>query len=84
VTYDEILAEAGRRRFRPILLTTLTTMGGLLPTAYSIGGSDPILIPMTLALGWGLGFGTLGSLFYIPVLFSVSESLSQAFKKRKG
>jgi multidrug efflux pump subunit AcrB len=69
--YDTILLEAGKRRFRPIVLTTLTTMGGLLPTAYGVGGTDPVLIPMTLALGWGLGFGTLGSLIYIPVLFSV-------------
>ncbi|TGK01034.1 efflux RND transporter permease subunit [Leptospira semungkisensis] len=68
---DEILLEASRRRFRPILLTTLTTVAGLLPTAYSIGGSDPVLIPMTLALGWGLGFGTLGSLLYVPVTLSV-------------
>ncbi|TGL35421.1 efflux RND transporter permease subunit [Leptospira koniambonensis] len=72
---DEILLEASRRRFRPILLTTLTTVAGLLPTAYSVGGSDPVLIPMTLALGWGLGFGTLGSLLYVPVTLSVFSNL---------
>ncbi|MGJ4746855.1 efflux RND transporter permease subunit [Leptospira sp. SA-E8] len=72
---DEILVEASRRRFRPILLTTLTTVAGLLPTAYSVGGSDPVLIPMTLALGWGLGFGTLGSLLYVPVTLSVFSNL---------
>ncbi|MCB1179903.1 MAG: efflux RND transporter permease subunit, partial [Leptospiraceae bacterium] len=79
--YDSILVEASKRRFRPILLTTLTTMGGLLPTAYSVGGSDPVLIPMTLALGWGLGFGTFGSLIYIPVLFSISNSFHLWFSK---
>ncbi|MFB5652045.1 efflux RND transporter permease subunit [Leptospira wolffii] len=72
---DEVLMEASRRRFRPILLTTLTTVAGLLPTAYSVGGSDPVLIPMTLALGWGLGFGTLGSLLYVPVTLSVFQDL---------
>ncbi|TGM96091.1 efflux RND transporter permease subunit [Leptospira dzoumogneensis] len=74
---DEILLEASRRRFRPILLTTLTTVAGLLPTAYSVGGSDPVLIPMTLALGWGLGFGTLGSLLYVPVTLSVFSHLRE-------
>jgi multidrug efflux pump subunit AcrB len=74
-SYDNILSEAIRRRFRPILLTTLTTMGGLLPTAYSVGGSDPLLIPMTLALGWVLGFGTFGSLLYIPLLFSIGNDI---------
>ncbi|MDI7209695.1 efflux RND transporter permease subunit [Leptospira santarosai] len=80
---DEILIEASQRRFRPILLTTLTTVAGLLPTAYSLGGSDPVLIPMTLALGWGLGFGTLGSLFYVPVTLSVFNDLMIKFDKRK-
>ncbi|MDX1957565.1 MAG: efflux RND transporter permease subunit [Leptospiraceae bacterium] len=78
--YDEILVEASQRRFRPILLTTMTTMGGLLPTAYGLGGTDPVLIPMTLALGWGLGFGTFGSLVYIPVLFAVSNDISSKVK----
>ena len=82
--YDDILAEAIQKRFRPILLTTLTTMGGLLPTAYSVGGSDPLLIPMTLALGWGLGFGTFGSLLYIPLLFSISNEISEKFSFFKG
>ncbi|MCB1141188.1 MAG: efflux RND transporter permease subunit [Leptospiraceae bacterium] len=79
--YNQILIEASRRRFRPILLTTLTTMGGLLPTAYSVGGSDPVLIPMTLALGWGLGFGTFGSLIYIPVLFSFLHNTKSKFNQ---
>ena len=62
----EALIKAARTRFRPILITTLTTMAGLFPTAYSLGGSDPMLIPMTLALAWGLAFGTFGSLVFIP------------------
>ncbi|TGN20882.1 efflux RND transporter permease subunit [Leptospira idonii] len=64
------LINASAERFRPILVTTLTTMAGMVPTAYAIGGSDPLLIPMTLALAWGLGFGTFGSLIFIPASFS--------------
>ncbi|TGN06531.1 efflux RND transporter permease subunit [Leptospira ilyithenensis] len=66
----ESLVTASAERFRPILVTTMTTMAGMIPTAYAIGGSDPMLIPMTLSLAWGLGFGTFGSLIFIPASFS--------------
>jgi multidrug efflux pump subunit AcrB len=46
-------------------------MAGMIPTAYAIGGSDPILIPMTLSLAWGLGFGSFGSLVFIPAIFFI-------------
>ncbi|EQA36783.1 RND transporter, Hydrophobe/Amphiphile Efflux-1 (HAE1)/Heavy Metal Efflux (HME) family, permease protein [Leptospira inadai serovar Lyme str. 10] len=80
---DEILLEASRRRFRPILLTTLTTVAGILPTAYGLGGTDPVLVPMTLALGWGLGFGTFGSLLYVPVTLSVFHRFASKQSRRK-
>ncbi len=70
------LIQASRERFRPILVTTMTTMAGMIPTAYAIGGSDPLLIPMTLSLAWGLGFGTFGSLIFIPASFSAYYKLS--------
>jgi multidrug efflux pump subunit AcrB len=73
-TYDSLVL-AATERFRPILVTTFTTMAGMIPTAYAIGGSDPLLIPMTLSLAWGLGFGTLGSLIFIPASFSAYYKL---------
>jgi multidrug efflux pump subunit AcrB len=78
----ESLAKAASSRFRPIILTTITTMAGLIPTAYGIGGTDAMLVPMTLALAWGLGFGTIGALFFIPTVFSIGYDL-QDFMKRK-
>lgn len=71
----ESLITASSERFRPILVTTMTTMAGMIPTAYAIGGSDPLLIPMTLSLAWGLGFGTFGSLIFIPASFSAYYKL---------
>lgn len=68
-TYSSLVL-ASAERFRPILVTTFTTMAGMIPTAYAIGGSDPLLIPMTLSLAWGLGFGTFGLLIFIPASFS--------------
>jgi multidrug efflux pump subunit AcrB len=77
----ESLVKAASSRFRPIILTTITTMAGLIPTAYGIGGTDPMLVPMTLALAWGLGFGTIGALFFIPTIFSIGYDL-RAFMQR--
>ena len=58
-------------RFRPVILTTITTVAGLLPTAYGIGGDLPFIRPMVLALAWGLVFGTLISLVFIPLIYTL-------------
>ncbi|MCR9142910.1 MAG: efflux RND transporter permease subunit [bacterium] len=79
----QALVQAARQRFRPILLTTLTTMGGLFPTAYSLGGSDPMLIPVTLALAWGLAFGTFGSLVFVPAVFAANMDLRDFRERRR-
>ncbi|MCP4133355.1 MAG: MMPL family transporter [bacterium] len=77
---DAVLQGASSR-LRPILLTTITTLLGLLPMAYSLGGTDPFLEPMALALSWGLLFGTLVTLLVIPALYLLWEDRAAAFKK---
>lgn len=69
----EVVEDAVVSRLRPILVTTLTTLGGVLPTAYGIGGYDQIVSPMSVAIGWGLLFSTLITLFVIPALYSVAN-----------
>ncbi|MCR9142158.1 MAG: efflux RND transporter permease subunit [bacterium] len=64
----DVVAGASRR-LRPIVITTITTVTGLLPTAYGIGGSDPFLEPMVLAIAWGLILSTQISLFLIPAFY---------------
>jgi multidrug efflux pump subunit AcrB len=64
-----VIEDAVVSRLRPILVTTLTTLGGVLPTAYGIGGYDQIVSPMSIAIGWGLLFSTFITLFVIPALF---------------
>ncbi|HNK59060.1 MAG TPA: efflux RND transporter permease subunit, partial [Leptospiraceae bacterium] len=76
------LVKAASSRFRPIILTTITTMAGLIPTAYGIGGTDAMLVPMTLALAWGLGFGTIGALFFIPTIFSIGYDFKSFLQKQ--
>lgn len=56
-------------RLRAVVLTTLTTLAGIIPLAYGIGGVDFLLQPMALALGYGLLFGTLMTLVLLPCLY---------------
>jgi len=63
------IAKGSRDRLRAVVLTTLTTMAGVLPLAYGIGGTDEFLQPMVLALGYGLMFGTLLTLVLLPCMY---------------
>jgi multidrug efflux pump subunit AcrB len=72
---DTAMVDAVVERLRPILVTTLTTCGGVLPTAYGLGGYDAVLSPMSLALGWGLVFATAITLVLVPCLFRVAQDL---------
>ncbi|MCB0342967.1 MAG: efflux RND transporter permease subunit [Pseudobdellovibrionaceae bacterium] len=77
----EILAKASGNRLRAVLVTSLTTVGGLFPTAYSIGGHDSILVPMTLALAWGLVSGTILTLIWIPCGYAIIDDISGLFHR---
>jgi multidrug efflux pump subunit AcrB len=61
------VVEAAQRRLRPILLTTITTVVGLLPLW--LGGS-PMFVPMAIAIIFGLLFATILTLGVVPVLYS--------------
>ena len=63
--YDSI-HEAGIRRFRPIMLTTLTTFGGLTPIILETSSQAYYLIPMAISLGFGIVFATSIILLIVP------------------
>ena len=65
----EAVLEAARTRLRPIILTSLTTIVGLLPTAIGIGGYSVVWSPMASTIIFGLVFSTLTTLFIIPMLY---------------
>ncbi|OFZ57401.1 MAG: hypothetical protein A2381_04240 [Bdellovibrionales bacterium RIFOXYB1_FULL_37_110] len=65
-----LLLKGATTRLRPVLLTTITTVLGLLPTAYGWGGYEPFLVPMVLAMSWGLALATIVTLILVPVLYS--------------
>lgn len=80
---EEILIKASGMRLRAVLVTSLTTISGLIPTAYGIGGSDAMLVPMTMAMAWGLTSGTVLTLIWVPCGYAILEDLDQFFKKLK-
>ena len=61
---------AGRSRMRPILMTTLTTVLGMVPMAVGSGVGSEMWNSLGMSVAWGLSFSTLVTLFIIPVLFS--------------
>jgi len=73
----ESLVTAGKLRLRPVLMTTITTIGGLVSVAYGLGGSDPFLKPMGLAIVWGLLFSTILTLMFIPCVYAIVDDITQ-------
>jgi len=75
----QAIYEAGLRRFRPIVLTTLTTFGGLTPIITETSLQAIYLIPMAVSLGFGIVFATALILFLVPCLYLVLEDLKGCF-----
>lgn len=76
IPLGEILAKASRLRLRAVFVTSLTTISGLIPTAYGIGGEDAMLVPMTLAMAWGLTSGTILTLVWVPCAYAILEDIT--------
>jgi multidrug efflux pump subunit AcrB len=77
------VAQGSTDRLRAILLTTLTTLAGVIPMAYGIGGVDLMLQPMALALGYGLLFGTVITLILLPCFYIINDELLSWVKQTK-
>ena len=82
-TLREIVALGTSNRLRAVILTTVSTVAGLLPLAYGIGGNDPYMGPMALALGWGLLFATPLTLMLVPSLYMIGEDVMGIFKRKQ-
>lgn len=79
----KLLARATSARLRPVLVTTLTTVGGLMPTAYGLGGDDPMLKPLTLAMAWGLISGTTLVLLTVPAIVAILDDIKSKLSRAK-
>ena len=73
----EAIRVAGLRRFRPIVLTTLTTFGGLAPMIFETSRQARFMIPMALSLGFGILFATVITLILVPCLYLLIEDTHQ-------
>jgi HAE1 family hydrophobic/amphiphilic exporter-1 len=71
----EAVRFASRRRFRPIMLTTLTTVAGLLPMSLGFVGKSPVFAPFATAIVFGLMAASLLTLFVVPSLYLALEDL---------
>ena len=76
--------EAGVRRFRPILLTTMTTFAGLAPMIFETSRQARFMIPMALSLGFGIVFATAIILVLVPALYMALEDVKRVLRPYKS
>ncbi len=74
-TLKRLVASGSAARLRPILLTSFTTIAGLLPLAYGFGGQDVYMSPMALALTYGVLFATPITLLLLPSLYMIGHDI---------
>ena len=73
LTLTEALVASGRRRLRPVLMTSLAAAFGLLPLAYGIGTGSDMLKPLAIAVIGALGMSVLFSLVATPVVYALLD-----------
>jgi len=77
------IADAGALRFRPIILTSLTTFAGLLPVLFETSLQAQFLIPMAISLSFGVLFATFITLLLVPAFYSILEDLRDSLTRRQ-
>lgn len=87
VNVNEAIIEAGKDRIRPIFMTTLTTVGGMIPLALATGASSGYQSPLAVVIISGLLFSTFITLLLIPSIYLTFEDIGKGLKRlfnRKG
>jgi len=76
---------SGKRRMRPVLMTALTTILGMLPLALNLGSGAEIWVPLARAVMGGMTFATIFTLILVPLIYLFFEqiALKRAIKKHK-
>jgi len=80
----EAVKKAVLRRFRPVLLTTLTTFGGLAPMIFETSRQARFMIPMAISLGFGIVFATVITLILVPCLYLIIEDIRTFLQQSSG
>ena len=81
---EEAMVQAGRRRLRPIFMTALATMAGMLPLAFEIGSGAEFRAPMARAVIGGLITSTLLTLVVVPVVYTYLDDAGARFVRWWG
>jgi multidrug efflux pump subunit AcrB len=84
MSLKEAVYTAGGRRFRPVLLTSLTTFAGLVPLLFEKSTQAQFLIPMAISLGFGILFATLITLFIVPINYLILEDIKDYMRRYKS
>jgi multidrug efflux pump subunit AcrB len=80
----EAIREAGVARFRPIVLTSLTTFAGLTPLLLERSLQAQFLIPMAISLAFGVIFATFITLILVPSIYHILEDIKGATRRMLG
>ncbi|MEM9398253.1 MAG: efflux RND transporter permease subunit, partial [Pseudomonadota bacterium] len=80
----EALLTGGVDRFRPIILTSLTTFVGLLPIMSETSSQAQFLVPMVVSLAFGVLFATAVTLVLVPVLYELGNEIGSYLDKSNG
>jgi hydrophobic/amphiphilic exporter-1 (mainly G- bacteria), HAE1 family len=75
VPRDEAIIDAGRKRARPIVMTTIAMIAGMLPSAYGVGDGGEFRAPMAIGVIGGLAVSTVLSLVFVPSFYSIMDSV---------
>lgn len=84
LTPEEAVMKAGKRRFRPIVLTSFTTFLGLAPMIFETSLQARFLIPMAISIGFGILFATFIILGIVPALYMVLEDIKAFVTREKS
>lgn len=77
----DIIIAAAKRRFRPIMMTTLTTFVGLAPMMFETAAQAKFLVPMAISLGFGVLFATAICLLLLPCMYIILEDAKHLMKR---
>jgi len=74
---DDAIVDAGQKRARPIIMTTIAMVAGMMPSALAFGAGGEFRSPMALAVIGGLLFSTVLSLVFVPAVFSFMDDIAK-------
>ncbi|UCD81678.1 MAG: efflux RND transporter permease subunit, partial [Desulfobacterales bacterium] len=82
VDINQAVVESGKARFRPVLLTSVTTVAGLFPLLLERSFQAQFLIPMAVSICFGLMAATILTLLYVPALYLILQDITNLFARR--